>query len=153
MPRGPRVNDQRLPKRFWVKVEANKSGCWDWTACKIKGGYGMIGWHGKVVLAHRLAYQVLDSPIPSGLELDHLCRNTSCVNPAHLEPVTHKENIRRGAWAIHARGATYCRHGHALEGDGTLVDSEGQKRCLRCYVDGWQRRNALKKEKRHAARA
>lgn len=146
MPKGPRIGDVRLPARFWAKIDAQDSGCWVWTASTIKDGYGQIGWRTKVVLAHRLSYEQLVSDIPIGLELDHLCRNTSCVNPSHLEPVTHAENVRRGAWAIHARGEKECRRGHSLGGDGTFVDGEGQKRCRECYETGWRARNIRNRE-------
>lgn len=95
-----------VAERFWPKV--NKDGpipqhrpdlgqCWVWTKAMIKG-YGTINLgqdHGKM-LAHRWSYEDANGPIPDGLELDHLCRNPPCVNPAHLEPVTHLVNVQRG---------------------------------------------------------
>ena len=85
-----------LSVRLWAKVD--KSGdCWIWTGCRIRHGYGRISGPGrKPLLAHRVAYELTYGPIPDGLELDHLCRNPSCVRPDHLEPVTHLENVRRG---------------------------------------------------------
>lgn len=68
------------------------SPCWVWLRSRNHLGYGSAG---RGVWAHRMMYKRHIGPIPEGLELDHLCRNPSCVNPEHLEPVTHQENIRR----------------------------------------------------------
>lgn len=73
------------------------TGCWVWQRAKDQGGYGMSGKNGK--RAHRTYYEANKGPIPEGMQLDHLCRNHSCVNPDHLEPVTNAENQRRGARA------------------------------------------------------
>lgn len=70
-------------------------GCWLWEGA-LRGGYGRVKLDGRTQAAHRASYELHVGPIPSGLVLDHLCRNRSCVNPAHLEPVTTEENIRRG---------------------------------------------------------
>lgn len=93
---------------FWTYVDREgpvfvpaTGRCWTWTADLCSRGYGQIGWKGHSKLAHRRAYELLVGPIPDGLVLDHLCRNQSCVNPAHLEPVTRAENNRRnprGGW-------------------------------------------------------
>lgn len=85
-------------KRFDTKVEKS-SGCWNWKAATNTTGYGVFGLQGgrRNVLAHVFSYERANGPVPDGLELDHLCRNPRCVNPAHLEAVTHRENMRRGA--------------------------------------------------------
>jgi hypothetical protein len=70
--------------------------CWEWTGSLMTDGYGQKCHGGRYVAAHRLVYEALVGPVPEGLELDHLCGNPSCVNPDHLEPVTHQENMRRG---------------------------------------------------------
>ena len=82
-----------VEERFWSKVNKTDT-CWIWTAAKNQDGHGRFR-HGRLVLAHRFAYELLVGPIPKGLDLDHLCQNPACVNPAHLEPVTRKENTRR----------------------------------------------------------
>jgi hypothetical protein len=98
------VTDPRA-RRFWAQVD--KDGplpeerqslgpCWVWTGCKHPvTGYGVFGGKG-TQLVHRIAYQYLVGLISKGLHLDHLCRRRSCVRPEHLEPVTPRENIRRG---------------------------------------------------------
>lgn len=85
-----------LGGRFASKIEPQPDGCWLWTASCGRGGYGQV-WHGGTMArAHRVVYLlVTGSPIPDGLELDHLCRVRHCVNPEHLEPVTRQENQRR----------------------------------------------------------
>lgn len=73
-------------------------GCWVWEKPNANG-YGKVRHEGKVRQAHRVSFEIHRGPVPSGLTLDHLCRNRACVNPWHLEPVTHQENCRRGALA------------------------------------------------------
>jgi hypothetical protein len=105
-------------------------GCWEWTGGIDAHGYGGVWLDGAVRKAHRVMYELLVSPIPAGLELDHLCRNPGCVRPAHLEPVTHAENMRR------ARGLRppkpECPHGHAYTEENTYIDSAGYRRCRTC---------------------
>lgn len=128
--------------RFWAKV--NKTGpvpdyapdlgpCWLWLAAKNKG-YGCFGVTGKMVLAHRYAYELAIGPIPSGLTIDHLCRTPSCVNPAHLEPVTHRENVLRGVGptAQQARKTHCLPGGHPLSGDNLYLRPNGKRECRTC---------------------
>lgn len=108
-------------------------GCWIWLGGLNGAGYGRIN---KNQRAHRKVYEHLVGPIPKGLELDHLCRIRSCVNPAHLEPVTHGENLERGVnTAIHLeRNRTHCPRGHPYE-PWNLVPSvlkKGRRDCLIC---------------------
>jgi len=120
-------------ERFWARVEKTET-CWLWTASTQGRGYGAM-WNGeRMILAHRWAYQSLVGPIPEGLELDHLCRVRNCVNPAHLEPVTRKENILRGESDPAKRARqTHCKRGHLLSGDNLyVVPPNGYRRCREC---------------------
>lgn len=87
-------------ERLMAKVIKDERGCWTWTGA-LQRGYGRVcgGGRGNNQLAYRVAYELLVGPVPVGLELDHLCRNRACINPEHLEPVTHRENMRRMAAA------------------------------------------------------
>jgi len=75
------------------------TGCWLWAGSLQPNGYGHLTIQNRQVLAHCYTYERLRGPIPDGYELDHLCRNPRCINPDHLEPVTHAENCRRGVRA------------------------------------------------------
>lgn len=125
-------------KRFLAKIEMPEEpdGCWVWIACKNKKGYGQFGLNGKARLAHRVAYEHYVGPIPDGMEPDHTCRVRACVNFNHLEPVTHRVNILRGAspCAKHAR-KTHCKNGHLLSGDNlvTSVLKRGHRLCRTCH--------------------
>lgn len=85
-----------VAERFHGGYEKADNGCWLWRH-PSENGYGRIRVNRKTMWAHRIGYELLVGPIPPELELDHLCRVPACVNPAHLEPVTHRENLRRGA--------------------------------------------------------
>lgn len=139
--------DARLPQRFWDKAKPDSAtGCWLWTAAKNSPGYGQIYWEGRQVGAHRLAYEVLVGPITPGFHTDHLCRVHSCVNPAHLEAVTERENILRGEGtsARHAR-QTHCKYGHEFTEKNTLRLYGGRTRsCRTCN----RRRSRESKERR-----
>lgn len=118
--------------RFWSKVDKT-SGCWLWTGAVTGSGYGSGSAGGKAVLAHRWAYELMVGPIPEGLEIDHLCRVTLCVNPAHLEPVTHDENVRRAM-------VTHCPAGHPYDEENTYVRPDrGSRECRVCLRE--QRRS------------
>jgi hypothetical protein len=127
-------------------------GCWTWTASLDSHGYGQInsGGRGKPLPAHRVVYEMINGPVPVGLDLDHLCRNTVCVRPDHLEPVTRAENIRRGeAGQVHkARMAllTHCKHGHEFTPANTYTgkNANGNPRrvCRKC--------KAIRERARHA---
>jgi hypothetical protein len=122
--------------------------CWIWTASTNKAGYGLF-WDGNRLLpAHRVAYQLYVGPIPAGLETDHRCRRHPCVNPAHLEPVTHRVNVLRGVCpsALNAV-ATHCIHGHAFDASNTRVytrkDGGIDRQCRQCHRDRGRRRRRL----------
>lgn len=110
-----------------LKVLSDKiavgDGCWRWTASLMNTGYGQVSVHlpeGRrhtMRLAHRIVYELMVGPIPEGLQLDHLCRNRWCVRPDHLEPVTARENMRRGHFGM----KTHCPQGHPYSGDNLIL--------------------------------
>ena len=130
----PMRPQRTLRERFWSKVD--KSGdCWLWTATRSKGGYGhFYVSSGKMVPAHRWAYEQEYGPIPEGLQIDHLCRTPSCVRAGHLDVVTTRENTRRGIGpsAINAR-KTHCPKGHEYTPDNTRVYRR-KRHCRQCNV-------------------
>lgn len=127
--------------RFWAKVDKRDDGCWLWTGVRNWGGYGFFyvdaNCFGKA--AHRFAYETEIGPIPEGLQLDHLCRNRQCVNPAHLEPVTQQENIRRGNGGAHWAAKTHCPKGHPYEGDNVYINPKGSRECKACRREAQNR--------------
>ena len=112
-------------------VPEPNTGCWLWTRAGGEG-YGRISSKGKLWLAHRLAYELLRGPIPPGLEIDHLCRTRSCVNPEHMDIVTKGENVLRGR-GITARNVhkTHCPEGHELEAP-KLLGGRYRRVCREC---------------------
>jgi hypothetical protein len=118
---------QTPEERFWAKVHKTE-GCWVWTA-PTNGGYGHIAIDGRCRMAHRVAYEWSVGPIPAGLVIDHLCRNRACVNPAHMEVVTHQVNILQGTGAsASAARRTHCPQGHLLDGRKSV----GSRYCKTC---------------------
>ncbi len=114
-----------VPEAFWLWADRRADGCWIWTGYIDSWGYGRFWVKARnTQLAYRIAYELVRGPIPYGLELDHLCRNKACVNPDHLEAVTHSVNMlrsyaaRRGEAAFQSSGTG----GHPLvQPDSPLV--------------------------------
>lgn len=132
------------PLRSRVALDPAGSGCWLWTGNISPNGYGRYGSR----YAHRLVFEALVGPIAEGLDLDHLCRVRGCVNPAHLEPVSRSENLRRGDMDRQA-AKTHCRAGHPYSGDNLYVSPRGSRGCRACMRDAWRRcrdRRALRAE-------
>lgn len=114
--------------RFWPKVDkGGPDDCWTWTASIGSHGYGQLHVDGAPRLAHRLSYEHFIGPIAADMVIDHLCRNTACVNPVHLEVVDQRENLRRQAEA-----RTRCSNGHPFSGENLSFDANGWRVCLAC---------------------
>lgn len=121
-------------QRFWSKVE-KVNNCWIWTSSRVNGGYGHFKFDGRMVLSHRFSYELFNNIIPTGIVLDHLCRNPACVNPEHLDPVTQKENIHRGIGIgiDHPNtNKTHCPKKHEYTEENTYFNSRGSRECRIC---------------------
>lgn len=118
---------ESLPLHFRRNVEQGDDECWIWIRSLSPDGYGWASFNNRTYQAHRLAYRLCKGDIPDGHHLDHLCRTRQCVNPAHLEPVTPAENLRRSE--LTPAGAKKCVRGHELSA------YRGQRRCLTCLRD------------------
>lgn len=118
------------PVRFWSYVDRSggPDACWPWMGARYANGYGQFRVGTRRVSAHRFAYEDGRGPIPDGLEPDHLCGNRACCNPAHLEAVTHAENMRRGSVAQR----THCERGHAYTPENTARAGSGARVCRTC---------------------
>lgn len=136
--------------RFWSKVQKG-DGCWEWNASREKAGYGSFRLGERTVKAHRYAYELVVGPIPEGLHLDHLCRNRGCVNPDHLEPVTHRTNVLRGAGVTAANARkTHCIHGHEFTPDNIVPLPGGGRKCRACQLAANLRHRAKVRERKIA---
>lgn len=116
-----------------VRLPIESDGRWEWTAAHSRRGYAQFqaaSYQNRG--AHVVLYELLVGPVPDGLELDHICRNHGCVNPFHLEAVTHKINLLRGKApaAINAR-KTHGDCGHPLFGENLYL-WRGRRECLTC---------------------
>lgn len=121
--------EERLRSRYQVD---DVTSCWNWTGAISAGKYGSLYSNGRMQKAHRLSYELSCGSIPDGLDLDHLCRNTRCINPAHLEPVTRSENLRRSPIMDRHSHKTRCPNGHPYEGENLHVRTNGHRVCVTC---------------------
>ena len=135
-------------ERFWVRVDKTET-CWLWTAARTDG-YGRFRLADRMAYAHRFAHELLVGPIPDDREIDHLCRVRHCVNPAHMELVTSRENTLRGeGHAARNAAMALCPKGHPLV-EGNLRLSQlrrGKRACLPCDREDARRRQAPKQQR------
>lgn len=144
-----RVQTAKLPAKLPANlasriVFAEATACWEWTGSTTQG-YGAIAWgeDGRSRRVHRVVYELLVGPVPPPLMLDHLCRNRRCVNPAHLEPVTNRENVLRGIGPTAVNAAkTHCSVGHEFTEVNTYYNPRDP---------GWRRCRACRRAERRAA--
>jgi hypothetical protein len=121
-----------LPQFIQDRTKVSDSGCWLWQSSLCPHGYAYTSKkrYGQRRV-HRVSYTLLVGQIPEGLVLDHLCRVKNCINPHHLEPVTDRENLRRGFALI-----TACPQGHDYTPDNTYIKpGAGSRECRRCRAD------------------
>lgn len=142
-----------------VDTTAGPHGCWMWRGHQTPDGYGQFGRPPR--RAHRVAYELMVRPIPAGLRIDHRCHNNDescpggvacphrlCVNPAHLEPVTQRENLLRSRHTMPHRNAakTHCPQGHPYTPENTYqtVTAKGRQRreCRTCRRERATQRSA-----------
>lgn len=135
--------------RILAAVDIDSNGCWIWQKNRNHKGYGQLcvridgaSYYRK---AHRMSFEAFVGAIPEGLEIDHLCRVRSCVNPAHLEPVTSRENTMRGEGPAAVNAAkTACKRGHVFDALNTRVRGNGHRHCRTCDSRGFRKAHGLK---------
>lgn len=143
MPTGiyPRKSKPLL-ERLAGNISVSFSGCWEWLGSLQPNGYGTLGvgqrslGQKRTLYAHRVSYEIFIGKIPTGLDLDHLCRNRRCINPMHLEPVTRSINNKRGIGAtilgkINA-SKKFCKNGHQFNAENTRHRKSGGRACRIC---------------------
>lgn len=149
----------RFLKRIYIDP---CSDCWIWTGAFCSDGYGTFRVNGKTVGAHRWKYEQIYGPVKKGLELDHICNKRACVKPSHLEPVTHRENVRRGKASERLKtwlaSKTHCPKGHPYDKQNTYNWKGTGRSCKTCrrelhakyqkihwrrYRDNWRMKRGL----------
>jgi len=139
-------------ERVLAQLDMN-GDCWKWTGSLNPDGYGVFYLGSERVTAHRWFYELIVGPIPTGLVIDHLCRNRACSRPSHLEPVTAKENILRGVGPTAINAAkTHCPKGHEYTVGNTGAGARGSRYCRACHRARARVANARSRESRREGR-
>ena len=121
--------------RLLAKVRYDR-GCWEFTGARNALGYGYLNNPSGSMLTHRIVYEALVGPVSSSIALDHLCRNPSCCNPLHLEPVSMRENLARGAdSSAYQKRKTHCPKGHEYTPENTRLKDGRRRECRQCGRD------------------
>ena len=138
---GRRSSIERFEEKYSINPD---TGCWIWTGFIHPNGYGRFWFQGRPQQAHQVAYLLLKGPMPNGLELDHACHNGTncsggpscphrrCVNPQHLEAVSHLVNMQNGNGNWRTTRITQCPEGHTYAGDNLYVQPNRQRVCRTC---------------------
>lgn len=133
---------------LWDKIKVNENGCWIVQTRSLDRGYARLRLDGKFQRVHRFTYEVNKGKIPSGLQIDHLCKNRTCCNPEHLEAVTQKENLLRSD-GVNTRNSkkTHCPKGHEYTPDNIYIQKTKYslgRRCKTCFLkarEKWSKKN------------
>ncbi len=147
--------DGRFPPKVWNRIVIAAGGCWLWQGGKTTAGYGLVNLKGGGDrYLHRLIATAAYGAIPPRIEVDHLCRVRRCVNPEHLELVTHRENGLRGISPAAKNAAkTHCDYGHEFTPENTATTRAGARRCRECYRRDNRAASKARTAQRRAARA
>lgn len=145
-----------IEQAFWERAnKVRADNCWLWSGAINDDGYGIL----RRKSAHRFSYEMHFGAIPKGMEIDHICCVRSCVNPRHLEVVSHTENVRR-SWdrgqrehlrdrlGVSQAAKTHCSHGHEYSIENTRIDEAGRRRCRQCDNDKAKRYHRKMKRKK-----
>ena len=148
-----RKGPKRKPpiERFRKYIEVAEGGCWNWTGHRDRKGYGSFSLPGGArhsVYAHRFSYEYFVGAIPEDMEVGHRCGNRGCVNPRHLEAMTHRQNLFDSMTSARRNAEkTHCVHGHEYAERNTIRTREGFRACKKCkrlYMRHWWKKNRMR---------